>query len=310
MTARGTSGHEKHVGRLPRVASTVILVLACPLAAAWAVGCGARTGLEVIVAADAAPPDVAPRDSAAPMDSRVLEPDVLVPPPQPLCVPDAGCPAGFVCDPALGCVAPSYTETADHLFAVQIPTGVTMQLVPTGERFDDIALHPNGNLYAVTTDGVYTLDPSTGISVKLPGEPPISLDALGTAPDGTMYGAGGGQLFTVDPTTGNCVTVLNFPDGYASSGDLVVMDMGATIYVTVTDGTLNDPDLLLSVDVASMTTTVVGSTGFPCVWGLATYGAQLFGFTCMGHILKIDTATAASTILTSTGEYFCGATQR
>ena len=82
------------------------------------------------------------------------------------------------------------------------------------------------------------------------------------------------------------------------------------IVVTVTDGTPNSADTLLSIDLTTMTTTLVGSTGFPCVWGLATYGTQLFGFTCQGHILEIDPATAHSTILASPGNYFCGATQR
>jgi hypothetical protein len=47
------------------------------------------------------------------------------------------------------------------------------------------------------------------------------------------------------------------------------------------------------------------------VWGLAAYGATLFGFTCSGQVLGIDPTNGTATVLTtSPGEMFFGASER
>ncbi len=219
---------------------------------------------------------------------------------------DSLCPVGFACDAMLGCVARGFAETDSDLFAVRLPQGTTSLLGATGSTIDDIALHPNGTLYGVGVGGLYTVDPSMGAATLIVAEP-VALNALDAAPDGTLYGAGGSTLYTIDPGTGALATVLSYPADYTSSGDLAIM--GGTLLATVTNGGTYDD--LLAIDLASGSSTIVGTTGFFCVWGLAAYGTTLFGFTCQGEVLGIDPMTGAGTSLTtSPGSRFFGASER
>jgi hypothetical protein len=220
---------------------------------------------------------------------------------------DSLCPVGFACDAMLGCVARGFAETADVLFAVRLPQGTTSAIGPTGAEIDDIALHPNGTLYGVSPTGFYTLDPATGNATFVAGES-TSLNALDAAPDGTLYAAGGNALGTLDPTTGAFTMVLSYPAPYTSSGDLAIIE--GTLLATVTDGGGGN-DELLAIDLASGAVSMVGTTGYPCVWGLAAYGTTLFGFTCDGLVLGMDPMSGASTILSmAPGEMFFGASER
>jgi hypothetical protein len=66
----------------------------------------------------------------------------------------------------------------------------------------------------------------------------------------------------------------------------------------------------MALDLTSDLVTTVGSTGYDCIWGLAAYDGVLYGFTCTGQILTIDTTTATSTIIASPGDTFYGAAAR
>jgi hypothetical protein len=133
-------------------------------------------------------------------------------------------------------------------------------------------------------------------------------NALGFGPDGTLYtlaehdAAGSNGLFTVDPTTGDETFLTDLPFGYVASGDLAVV--GRTLYATVAGGS---EDELTTIDLDTLEGTVIGPIGFACVWGLAAYGGTLFGFTCNGDIIQIDSSSATGTLVSTPGESFTGA---
>ena len=220
---------------------------------------------------------------------------------------DALCPVGFACDRVLGCVARGFAETPGALFAVRLPSGATALQTVTDTSLDDIALHPDGTLYAVDSGALYTLDPTAGVATMI-GPTAASLNALDAAPDGTLYGAGGGEVFTVDIATGALTPLVEYPAGLSSSGDLAII--GNTLLASVTGATADGSDAIVSVDLTTLGATVVGTTGFTCIYGLAAYGTSLFGFTCKGEVLSIDPATASTTLITGAGEMFYGATAR
>ncbi len=69
-------------------------------------------------------------------------------------------------------------------------------------------------------------------------------------------------------------------------------------------------DVLLAIDLATLQVKVVGSTGYSCIYGLAAHGAALFGFTCNGQVLALDTTTGRGTLLATPGPAFYGASTR
>ncbi len=133
------------------------------------------------------------------------------------------CPAGFVCDLALGCTAGAFAVSTTTLYSANLPSGAITSVGPTGVTMFDVALEPDGTLYGVDSlAGLWTIDTNTGAAtrVAMVGE---QLNALDAAPDGFLYAAGGPNVYSVDPKTGAQTFLLTYPDGYASSGDVAMM---------------------------------------------------------------------------------------
>jgi hypothetical protein len=72
----------------------------------------------------------------------------------------------------------------------------------------------------------------------------------------------------------------------------------------------NSPDSLAEFDLEGGGATILGSTGFPCIWGLAAFGETLYGLTCNGQVLNINPQTGAASVLSSGGPAFWGASAR
>jgi hypothetical protein len=315
-----------------------------PLAMLSVVACGSRTGLVAEPAGsadatvDASQPDVV--DGGAPdVPIDMGSPDVPIdmgPPDSPptpctsnaqcdngiacdvnTCDLDAGtcthtpdnslCPPGFACEPP--CVAASFAESPSDLYGVNLPAGSVMNIGATsGDELDDIALAPDGTLYGVGGPGLYTVDTKTGAAKFVVSVDEI-FNALDFAPDGTLYGAleGGGEVYTIDPKTGDTTQVATYPAGYESSGDLAVI--GNQLLATVTSGGTGN-DVLVSIDLTTFEASVIGTTGYRQIYGLAAYGTQLFGYTDSGLVIQIDPTTAKTTLLAKTGITFYGASAR
>jgi hypothetical protein len=224
---------------------------------------------------------------------------------------NARCLPGFQCEPPAGCVATSFANSASAIYGVALPAGSIGELSSTNITFDDIALRADGTLFAVNEEmGLFRVDLKTGAEtfVASLAQP---FNALDFGPDGTLYAAGPSSgVFTVDPTSGNLAQIATLPVGYESSGDLAVI--GTTLVISLTD--LEDPedmeDSLGAIDLESFAVTVVGKTGFLHIYGLASYGTQLFGFTAEGQVIQIDPTTATSTLLADFGPMYYGASAR
>jgi hypothetical protein len=325
--------------RMPRRIAPVPIV-----AALCVLGCGSRTGLPAdgSGAPDASTDVTTSGPPDAPSDAAMTPPVDEGPPDAPpmRCTSDAACddgiactvdrcdlatgtcthdadnalcPPGFVCRPP--CVAASFAEDPGSLYGVDLPAGLVSDIGATRAELDDIALEPAGRtLYGVNTasGSLYEVDAKTGAAtfVTTIGERGVALgiNALDFAPDGTLYGAGGDVVFAIDPKTGRSRQVARYPDGYESSGDLAVI--GDHLLATVNGIAYEGSDTLVSIDLATFETSVVGHIGFSYVYGLAAYGTQLFGYTATGQVLEIDPTTAKSRLLADTGVKFYGASAR
>jgi hypothetical protein len=269
------------------------------VALAWAVlvaACGARTSLEAPSSGDAGAPPDAGLDTDA--DAwAVVGPDIGAPPPPP---PDAAA----VDAPPPPLVA--YAESDTSLYQVELPSGALTTIGATGETLLDIAFLSSGVLYGSGGANLDTVDPSSGATTPV-GPLATLFNGLGAGPDGLLYGSGGGGISRIDPASGASTNVVGFPAGFSSSGDIATL--GGVLYASTTNATASD--VLVTVDVVHATAVAVGPIGYSCVYGLAAVDSTLYGFTCLGEVIRIDPFTGAGTLVASTpGVTFYGATSR
>ena len=103
--------------------------------------------------------------------------------------------------------------------------------------------------------------------------------------------------------------VGRFPPGWVSSGDIAFV--GTRLLATISD------------DPASMTASnalceimpdgrgeIIGMLGQTCLWGLAAFGEDLYGFSCGGALYSIDSESGSIALLTSFGFPARGAAAR
>ncbi len=220
---------------------------------------------------------------------------------------DLRCPISHRCDLTRGCVARALANAGDQLYEVELPSGVLRPLARI-RAFTDVALHPDRSLWAVTVDGaLYRFDAASNFPsiVAATGQPLTALDA---APDGALYAAGRFGLFRLDRGTGAATPVARFPDGLEASGDIAFLQGRLLVTARTGPDALDD---LVEFDLAAGAARTVGPVGFRCVWGLAAFGATLYGLTCTGDVLRLDPATGRGVrIAQRPGVTFYGATAR
>ena len=219
---------------------------------------------------------------------------------------DALCPISHKCDAQSGCYALAYAHDQSTLYEVRLPSGTVKPIGPLGAAsITDIALHPDGTLYAVSFSALYTVDPGTGKATPKMSASAPNVNALDAAPDGTLYAGGGSTLFQVDTMTGLFQAIAAYPNGTSSSGDIAFVG-GRLLASAQTSG----GDVLVEIHPDTGETSVLGAIGFSCVWGLAAFGPTLYGLTCNGEVVSIDPDSGQGTLLSQSPVQFWGASAR
>jgi hypothetical protein len=218
---------------------------------------------------------------------------------------DTLCPISHVCDPILGCQAHALAHDATTLYDVRIPSGQVKVIGPTNASLTDIALSPSNILYGIDFNALFKVDLNLGFATFAKTTNSGFLNAADFAPDGTLYVAGGTSLFTLDINSGIVTSIMTFPSSTSSSGDLAFV--GNRLLATANVGNV---DSLVEFDLAKKTAKSLGVTGYSCIWGLAAYGQLLYGLTCEGRILTLDTTTGAGTQVNKVATMFRGASAR
>jgi hypothetical protein len=217
---------------------------------------------------------------------------------------DSLCPISHICDVQLGCQAHALAHDDTTLYDVRLPSGQVNVIGSTKKQLTDIALAPSNVLYGIGFGALYTVSQQTGVATFLKSQSG-ALNGADIAPDGTLWVSGGNALSTLDTSTGALTFVATYPLGAASSGDLAWV--GSRLLGSAVN---NGTDELVEFDVVNKTSKVLGACGFPCIWGLAAYGTTLYGLTCEGRVLSIDTTSGAATQLVLTNTTFWGASAR
>ncbi|MFK7987946.1 MAG: TolB family protein [Sandaracinaceae bacterium] len=214
------------------------------------------------------------------------------------------CPVSFRCDVDEGCLARALVHDLDGvLWEVDLPGGRAERIAQTGLGLTDLALTPDGQLFAlasgISESSLVQIDESDGTSrrVGFLGVSAVGLDVLG---DGQLVAAGEDRVFTVDPETGRSRTFARFPAPFVASGDIAFVR--ERMLVTGTTAPFSEvPDVLFEVPPDGGELVEVGSVGVPCVWGLAPFGDTLYGFDCDGRLLDIDPDSGLARILLDVG---------
>lgn len=206
-----------------------------------------------------------------------------------------------------------YAHSATELYVVS-PGSWTVTRIGAfmnGDQITDLAVTPNGNLYGISYDTLYSINKVTGRATQVA---PLS----GGANNGMTFIARGdllaadtaGDVKQINPSNGSVSSRGNFGSNLSSAGDLVAVANGTMYGVSSTTaggGSASSNNVLIRVDPNNGTATVVGPIGYGDVWGLAYVNAKVIGFTTAGRILEIDPSTGAGTLLATRPVVFWGA---
>lgn len=202
-----------------------------------------------------------------------------------------------------GCVVPQSTAlvvgAGGELVLVNIALGTTLSTLPGGGIYLDVA-RVGARVFACDGAAIYELDPATGMVIGNLTQ--SSANSLGGASDGFLYSADT-FLYRVSADTGAVETLAALPYGHVSSGDVAIL--GGHAFVTTTSAC--GFDSLVDVDLATGASFSVGKIPTPCVYGLVAVNGELFGFSCEGHIARVDPTTAESVIISTASPKAYGA---
>jgi hypothetical protein len=181
----------------------------------------------------------------------------------------------------------SVSLKADELLATVTAGGLGVELT-------DVAAAPDGTVYGLSFDRLYTIDPATGRGTEVGPVGVGDVNALVVTPEGRLLaGANEGALVEIDPATGAGTVVGGFGGGLTSSGDLAVGPDGS-LYAAVADST-GETGIIATVDPETGTATRVVDLPFPEVYGLAFADDDLYALTTAtgtscpsGALVRVD----------------------
>jgi len=208
--------------------------------------------------------------------------------------------------------APMYGDSDSNLYIYEPTTHAITSVVGfnlNGRGFNsvlDVAITPNGLMYAVSGSALYYVDASNGAMTLIPtaGIAPFGdINGLTALSDGRLVISGNGIAIYDIPT--KTLSTLLAPGRYQSSGDIIALPDGF-LYMTATGWSSGDH--LIKVNPNTGATVDIGSLGYSEEWGLGYQDGILYGFAGTGKIVTIDPATAHATLQATTGIVWHGAT--
>jgi hypothetical protein len=202
-----------------------------------------------------------------------------------------------------------YAHSGDTLFRIDPDTRKVTTVGtfhPSAPHMNDLAVTPDGKLYAVSSNNLYQVDP-TDASItwvtKVPGSTNV---ALTFDVDGTLLSSDkAGNFRRVDPASGNSIPIGSYGAGLGSSGDLVALKDGKLYEVN--DVNAKGNNTLVTVDPKTGKASTVGPIGFRMVWGLSFWGGTLYGFTRLGEFISIDPKSGHGSLIHTFTHEFWGA---
>jgi len=186
----------------------------------------------------------------------------------------------------------------------------TQVTLPDAHGLLDIDIDTNGQLLAVTANGLYTISSGGQMSLLANVTTPTNTNGMAIDSRGSIFitnsDTTNSKAYTVNRSTG-ALTEIGDLAPYVSSGDCV-QTKDDSLYMTAPDPDDSTQDLLVYVDSSTAATTSIGAIGFGQVYGLSASWGLLFGVTDQGEVITIDRQTGQGTLLmTSSNLRFWGA---
>jgi len=206
--------------------------------------------------------------------------------------------------------ASMYAHTSSVLYEVDEAAPHSLTLVGTftggqaGAQFTDLAMDPNGTMYAISFTDLYEVDPFTAQVSWLMAVGTGGANALTALDDGTLLAGDGNTIYELDPV-GLTSSVYGTISGWVFSGDMVGLPDGLLYCLMGTDA-MGETSLIV-YDPNNGQVTVAGSTGSGAMYGVGFANWTIFGFNDSGQILSVDSATGAAAVVASPGNSFWGA---
>jgi hypothetical protein len=180
-------------------------------------------------------------------------------------------------------------DSSGEIGTVNTANGSVSLIGNAGVVLTDIAFSPDGVLYGIDFNDLYTINQTTGAATLVgPLGIPDAVNALVFGSDGTLYTAGvlEGGFYTVDSNSG-AASLVGYT-GFDSAGDLAFVN--GTLYLTTTSSEL------LSINLTNGAGTSVGNMGVANMYGLATPdNSTLFGVAGT-NLYTIDPSTGEAAV--------------
>ncbi|MFW5967448.1 MAG: MopE-related protein [Persicimonas sp.] len=178
-----------------------------------------------------------------------------------------------------------YAHSASELYEVD-PFEKTADYVTDVPDLVDIDTHPDGTLYGISFDTLFSYDESADEWTEI-GDHQASGTTNGLAidNDGTLYATSGNTLYTIDEETGDSTEVGQMGGSYSSSGDCVI-NKDNSLYMS-SNHNLNE-DTLVLIDAETGDANSVGDISYSSVYGLTAAWGRMYGLTGSGELIEID----------------------
>ena len=226
-----------------------------------------------------------------------------------------------------------YAHSSSVLWAVDPRTNTLRNVgtfsfaagAPPDHSMTDVAVDANGGLVGTTSSALYRIDTASAACTLIAMLPiPSGVGSAGFVgltylPAGTLDpssevlvgGASNGTYWRIDPSTGIATMLGQMRVGsttYQLSGDFVsVQGAGTFATVRTANASSGSPDQLARVNESTGELTLIGSTGFQQIFGLAYYRNTLYGFTNAGQFISIDIMTGRGRMISTPAMQFYGA---
>jgi hypothetical protein len=203
-----------------------------------------------------------------------------------------------------------FSHSGDTLFRIDpklLKVEAVGQFWPNAPHMTDLAVTPDGQLYALSTNNLFRVNAVTAEVSWVAKVPGLTNVALTFDKDGSLLAADkSGGFRRIDPGSGQVTEIGNYGPNLGSSGDLVGLKDGR-LYDVNDVGAASYDNELIRVDPQTGTASPVGKIGFRAVWGLSFWGGTLYGFTRKGEFIAIDPQTGKGSLIQSTTQEFWGA---
>ncbi len=229
--------------------------------------------------------------------------------------------------PAMSDNALVYAHSDDALYEINPRTNAlrrigTFAFERTSDRSNmtDLAVDAMGNVVAVTGTGLFRVDTTNARVTKITDLPdgqffvgltylPAGTCAWNPSEEALIGATATGTYWSINSATGRATRRGTFADNWALSGDIVsVAGAQGGTFATVRRGTGADTiDSLARIDPCNGRVTIIGSTGFSRIFGLAYYRQTLYGFTRTGEFVTISQSTGRGVRVSMPAMQFSGA---